>query len=511
VIDLANLLVLPVALPVATALLLLILARPSRVRRLVGAGSALVVLGAAVATAWFVLDRGGIALRLGAWPVPFSIVLSADALSATFLAFVTFTALVCVVYGFAETSVEDEHPLRLPLVMLLTAGVNHALLTADLFNLFVAFEVMLVSSYALITLEADDREIPRALPYLTVNVIGSTVFLAACGLTYGWLGTLNLAEIAVRLDGGDPRAAWLAALLLAVVGIKTAMFPLFYWLPRSYPVLPPALAGLFGGLLTKVGVYVLLRLFVTVLPEDLGPVDDVLLPAALTTMVVGGLGALSRSSVQSILSWHIVSQIGFMVTAVALRSPLAIGAAVAITLHNVLVKSSLLLTGGSIRGLAGTDELARTGHLYRAAPWLAAAFLLQALSLAGLPPLSGFWGKLLLFRAGTESGSWTVLALAGVASFLTLASMLKIWLAVFWREPEDVSVPVPGRSLRLQTAAIGLLVAAALAVGLGAEAFLRAARAAAGAAADRPGYIRIVRDAEGGRATEADAARGDGR
>jgi multicomponent Na+:H+ antiporter subunit D len=183
---------------------------------------------------------------------------------------------------------------------------------------------------------------------------------------------------------------------------------------------------------------------------------------------------------------------------------------VAITLHNVVVKSSLLLCGGAVRSTAGTDDLSQTGHLSRAAPWLAAAFLLQALSLAGLPPLSGFWGKLLLFRAGAESSAWAVLALAGAASFLTLASMLKIWIGAFWRQPDDVPVPAPGPRMRLRTAAIGLLVAATLALGLGAEAFLRASRAAADAAADRSGYVRLVREAAPGEPARATAPRGRG-
>jgi len=388
--------------------------------------------------------------------------------------------------------------------------VNLTLMTADLFNMFVAFEVMLVSSYALLTLETDDRRIRRAIPYLKINIIGSTLFLAACGLTYGWLGTLDLGSVSLGLEQhrDDPRTAWLAALLLLVVGIKSAIFPLFYWLPRSYPALPPALAALFGGLLTKIGIYVMIRLLVTVFPSGLGSVDGVLLPLAAITMVLGGLGAISRSSIRSILSWHIVSQIGFMVTALALRSTLAITAAIAIALHNVLVKSSLLLCGGTIRRLAGTDELPRIGHLARVAPWLAVVFFLQALSLAGLPPLSGFWGKLMLFRAGFDATEWVVLAAAAVAGFLTLASMLKIWLGAFWGGTDEVEAPVPDRSHRLQTALAGVLVVAALAIGIGAEGFLGAARASAEAAQDRDGYVRILRGAAPGSADSDSAAGG---
>jgi len=270
-----HLLLAPVVVPVAAALLLLVFPRPGRARRIFASGALLLVFASALWMGWIVAERGGLAIRLGSWPRPMAIVLALDALSATFLSFVSLTALVCVLHGFAGTPTARAHPLRLPLAMLLLAGVNLTLMTADLFNMFVAFEVMLVSSYALLTLETDDRRIRRAIPYLKINIIGSTLFLAACGLTYGWLGTLDLGSVSLGLEQhrDDPRTAWLAALLLLVVGIKSAIFPLFYWLPRSYPALPPALAALFGGLLTKIGIYVMIRLLVTVFPSGLGMMD----------------------------------------------------------------------------------------------------------------------------------------------------------------------------------------------------------------------------------------------
>lgn len=487
---------LPVALPLLTALLGLTVLRSGRLRRVALLVSPLVSVLAGVLLVAATWDGSAVVSRIGGWEVPYGVVFVADSLAAAMVLFVAVAAFGCVAYSMTEKSAALEHPLRLPLVFFLLAGVNLALLTGDLFNLFVAFEVMLLASYGLVTLEADDRQVPRAFPYVAINIVGSTVFLSACGLAYGLFGTLNFAELADRmraLPAGDGRVALLAGLLFVVVAVKSAFLPFVYWLPSAYPVLPPALAGLFGGLLTKVGVYVLLRLFATVLPPDLGVLRDVLLVAAAASMVVGGLAALSRYRIQEILAWHIVSQVGFMGVAAALGSATALAAAVAITVHNILVKTSLLLVGGTVARLCGTDELARTGGLWRAAPFLGVLFLLQALSLAGIPPLSGFWGKYLLLVAGAGEGAWVILALALFASFLTLASMLKIWIGAFWKDAPE-GAPTPPRLPGAQRA-IAVLTLAALACGLAAEPFGRLCVNAGRAAGDSEAYVRHVRDA----------------
>jgi len=343
-----NLAALPVVLPVVIALALVLWPKPTVFRRsLVG-----LVLAALLGFAlWLVAEiavAGPLVLRVGGWPVPYGIVLVADTLSAVMLALASFTALACAAYGFAETPMSEEHPLRLPLLLFLLAGIDLSFLTGDLFNLFVAFEVMLLSSYGLLTLESGARESRGALPYLTINLVGSALFLATCGFAYSLLGTLNFAEMIVRADAlaGDPRLTLLGGLLMLVFGLKAGVFPLYYWLPTSYPILPAPVAAFYAGMLTKVGVYVLLRVFGTVFPASEHGLHTTLAWAAGFTMVVGVLGAVGQARVQVILSYHIVSQIGFMVLAIGLHSVAGFAAAIFYIIHHIVVKSALFLAGG---------------------------------------------------------------------------------------------------------------------------------------------------------------------
>lgn len=489
----SNLAGFPVLLPLVAALALVLWPTPSRRRRavtgLILAGSLALALG----LLGHVLSGGPLVLRMAGWPVPFGIVLVADTLAVVMLALAAFTALASALYGFAETPVEREHPLRLPLLLFLLTGINLSFLTGDLFNLFVAFEVMLLASYGLLTLEAGARESRGALPYLTINLVGSALFLATCGLAYSLFGTLNFAEMIGRADAlaGDPRVTLLGLLLLLVFGLKAGVFPLYFWLPNSYPILPAALAAFYAGMLTKVGVYVLLRIFGTVLPPTETGLHTAIAWAAGLTMLIGVLGAVGQTRVQVILSYHIVSQIGFMVLAIGLHSVAAFAAAVFYIIHHIIVKASLFLVGGVIIRAHGTDELARTGGLWRLAPWLGVLFVLQAMSLAGLPPLSGFWGKLMIIQEGFSQGEWILVTLSLVASILTLISMLKIWLGSFWAAAPAVPVRYDGAARRMTLAGLGM-AAMSLVIGLGAERFLRVAQRAAVETLDRPGYVRTV-------------------
>jgi multicomponent Na+:H+ antiporter subunit D len=490
----ANAAVLPVALPLATALLLLAW-RPGGAKRWIAGFSAaaqLVLAGGLIAHTF---QNGPLALALGGWLAPYGIVLMVDLLAAIMLGLGAVTALAILLFGFAELPSSRAHPLRLPLVQFLMTGINLSFCTADLFNLFVAFEVMLIASYALLTLEADDWDIKQAFPYLAMNLVGGTLFLAAAGLAYGLFGSLNFAAIAERSAAmaDDPRVVALGLMLVVVFGLKAGVFPLYFWLPNSYPILPAPLAALYGGLLTKVGVYALLRMFGQVLPPELPWVRDVLGWAGVATMWFGVLGAVSRNFVRGILSWHILSQIGYMLLALSLGSPLALAAAILFVGHNILVKSSLFLVGGAVSAINGTDDLTRTGGLWRHAPVLGTLFLLQALSLAGLPPLSGFWGKYLIVFEAIGQRSWLFAALALGAGMLTLFSMLKIWLGAFWNEARaETPLALGQRRLRGMTAAIGVMTAAALAMGLGMEHCLRVTQEAVRQLTDCPAYIQFI-------------------
>ncbi len=489
----ANLLILPVAAPLIVGLLALFFPKPSPARRgLVGiALGGLVALGVLLVAR--IVDDGALVLRLGGWALPYGIVLVGDTLSAIMVTLSGLTALSSLLYGSAERTCEREHPLRLPLLCFLLTGVNLAFLTGDLFNLFVAFEVMLLSSYALLTLEAKAGDSRQAWPYLTLNLFGSALFIAACGYTYGLFGTLNMAELSVRMNelSGDFRLTLLGAALAFVFALKAGFFPLYHWLPRAYPILPASTAAFFGGMLTKVGVYVLLRLFGTILPHDLEGLHRIVAWVGAATMFIGVLGAVSRQRVSEILTYHIASQIGYMGLALGIFTPAALAATILFLAHNILVKSSLFLVGGVIARAHGTDELARTGGLWRASPWLGVAFFVLAASLAGLPPMSGFWGKLYIVQAGFEDGRWVLGAMAAFAGILTLMSMLKILLACFWRGESEAPLRLDAGAGRMTLVCVAA-AALSLGVGLAAGPATNLARHAADELHDRAGYAARV-------------------
>jgi multicomponent Na+:H+ antiporter subunit D len=494
-----NAAVLPFLLPLFTGTLTLFLGKPGTARRGFLVASALVQLGVA---AWLIAENLAgrpHVLLAGGWASAVGITLVADLLAAIMVALSSLTALAAVLFTCFESRPRLEHPLRLPLVQFMVAGINLAFLTGDLFNLFVAFEIMLIASYALLTLEADDWDIKQAYPYLAINLVGSTLFICAAGLAYGLFGTLNFAGIITRAAdmSGDPRILVLALLLLVVFGTKAGLFPLYYWLPNSYPILPAALAGLYSGMLTKVGVYVLLRMFATVLPHDLSGVHQLIAWLAGLTMVLAVMGALSRNFIRGILSFHILSQIGFMALAIGLFTPLSIAACIFYVIHHIIVKASLFLVGGVATVLNRTDDLDRMGHLWRGTPWVGIVFLCQGLSLAGIPPLSGFWGKYLIIVEGLRAGEYILIGASLVASVLTLLSMLKIWLAAFWSEPEGVALRVDDWRWRPLLGVVGGLTVLSLGIGFGAEAVMQVALRAAQAALDQPGYVELVLGAGG--------------
>ena len=382
-----------------------------------------------------------------------------------------------------------EHPLRLPLLLLLVAGTNLAFVTADLFNLFVAFEVVLVGSTALLTLEADDWEVKHAFPYLAMNQFGSALFLVAAALAYGLFGTLNFAALAERANSlaGDPRLTALALLLLVVFGLKAGLFPLHYWLPNSYPTLPSPLGALYAALLTKVGIYALIRVYGTVLPAD-PVVQTALLWIAGATLIVGVLGALARDYVRGILAL-LLTQVGFIVMAVGFAGTYAFTAAIYYLIHHVLAMAALFMINGALILLAGTDRLSRCANLWRAAPALGVLFLIQAMSLAGMPPFSGFWGKYMILVRGLERGATTLVVVALLTSLLTMLIAIDIWNRAFWRERADTVLRRDDGRWKRVAAVAGGFTLLSLWVGVQPELPLRLATQAATFVLDRSDYI----------------------
>ncbi len=435
----------PVVVPLVAAGLCMLVGRSRAAQRAISL-TALTASAVAAVVVLVGVDRDGtVVVDAGGWGGPFGIVLVADRLAALMLAIATITLLLVLVYAIGQPGAERNHVGFQSAYMVLSAGVALSFLTGDLFTMFVGFEMMLTASYVLMTLGGTRDQVRSGMTYVVISLVASVLFLAALALVYTATGTVNLADLSQRiplLDPGLQRA--FALLLLVVFGIKAAVFPLFFWLPDSYPTAPSPVTAIFAGLLTKVGVYALLRTQLLLFPPESRPATLLLWIAGLT-MVVGVLGAVAQKDMKRILSFHIVSQIGYMVMGLALFTVAGVAAAIYFIVHQVVVKTALFLTGGLVEHAGGSSRLNRVGGMLATAPVVAVLFLVPALSLAGFPPMSGFVGKFALLDAGAGSAVWWVLAAAVVAAFLTLFSMTKIWAGVFWnpREREPGSAPAP--------------------------------------------------------------------
>lgn len=484
-----QLVFLPILVPLATGIILLFLYRNVPWQRLLSFASTLLVFGLSAYLLYTVWTEGIVVYRFGDWLAPFGIVLVADTLSGVFLLATMSVALATVVFSFSTIDAQRERFFYYPLIQFLLVGVNGSLLTGDLFNLFVLFEIMLIASYALLSLGGTKEQLEATLKYISINLFSSTFLLINTGLLYGLVGTLNMAHLSARIQEAPDKGVLtvLAVMFTVVFSIKSAVFLFHFWLPGAYTVIPAPAATLFS-VLTKVGIYAMLRVLTVVFAFESPVLQNVLLALGALSMLLGVLGAAAQNNIRSILTWHIVSQIGYMVMGIGIYTTLSIAGTIYFTIHNVIVKSSLFFFAGVVERITGTGELKRLGGL--AGPYSALGFLFMfaGLSLAGFPPLSGFFGKLVLIQAGLEEGRFVVVGVALVVSLLTLYSMMKIWQGVFWGEGAVVERPAAG----VLSLPLAYLVLLSLWLGLLAEPALQVSLRAAGELLDPSAYISAV-------------------
>ncbi len=491
-------LVLPILVPLSTALLCFALRGPSALQRAISVAGAVGLLAAAVLLLREVMAGGILVAQMGDWPAPFGISLVADRLAAIMVVITGIVAVAVAVYALADIDARRQRFGFHPLFHILITGICGAFLTGDLFNLYVWFEVMLIASFALLALGGERAQIDGAVKYVALNLISTVMFLSAVGLLYGMTGTLNMAELHVRVREVENTGllSAVAMLFLVAFGIKAAIFPLFFWLPAAYHTPPVAVSAVFSALLTKVGVYALIRVFTLIFTHDVGYTHTTMLIIAALTMVTGVLGAAAQTEIRRILSFHIISQIGYMILGLALFTPLGLIGAVFYLVHHIIVKANLFLVSGVANRLGGSFDLNALGGLYAERGWLAILFLIPAFSLAGFPPLSGFWAKLLLIQASLEIEAYWVAAVALVVGLLTIYSMTKIWNQAFWRpRPEGASAPaatVSRLDLLLLTLPIAGMAMLTLVIGIWVQPFLTLATDAAAELLDARMYVAAV-------------------
>ncbi|MEL6891412.1 MAG: Na+/H+ antiporter subunit D [Actinomycetota bacterium] len=492
---------LPILIPLLAAALSVLLGRWRVAQRLLSIVTLSSVLAISVALL-VEADNGGIVVhRSGGWPASIGISLVVDRLAGLMLVVSSLVLLAVMIFAVGQAGVERERIAFHPVYLVLATGVSASFLTADLFNLFVAFEMMLAASYVLITIGGRPDQVRSGMSYVVISLVASGFFITALALFYAATGTINMADLAVRLGELDePIRAALAVLLLVVFGIKAGLFPLFFWLPDSYPTAPGPVTAIFAGLLTKVGVYAIIRTQ-TLLFDAPDWMGAVLIVVAILTMVVGVLGAISQDDMKRILAFHIISQIGYMVFGLGLFTVAGIAGAVFYIVHHIIVKTALFLVAGLVARRAGSSRLSEVGGLVHSAPIIAVLFAVPALSLAGLPPFSGFLAKFTLVDAGLAAESWIAVGASLAVGLLTLFSMTKIWAGVFWgeREEEPQSEPqVDGRTGVQWTMALatGMLGAASIGVSVWAAGLYDISERASIDLLERGRYVEAVLEVE---------------
>ena len=397
---------------------------------------------ALVASIWvfiFIYENGTQTVQSGNWEAPFGITFVADMLAATLV-------LLTCISGFAVAifSVVSVIKARLKfgyfsVFHFLLMGLTGAFLTGDIFNLYVWFEIIIISSFVLISLGGERNQLEGAVKYFTLNILASMIFLTALGVLYGLTGTLNMADLSQKIVLLENQALVeiCAVLFLVGFGIKSAVFPLYFWLPASYHTPPSAVSAIFAGLLTKVGVYALIRVFTLIFVGDLF-LETLLISIAILSIFSGGIGALIQNNIRKVFSYLIICHIGFMIGGLGLFTSVAIAGTIFYLIHDIIVKTNLFLISGLIYRLRSTSSLKKLGGLYSEYPKISLLLAIPLFSLVGIPPLSGFWPKISLLLAGFERENYWFVGAVIFGSLITLVIIAKVWSEAFWKNPQPV-------------------------------------------------------------------------
>lgn len=424
-----------VAVPLIAAALGAALRKNKLARHIISLGTLGLIFAASLVLVWVTHDGTVLAHQVGAWDIGISIPFVVDALSALVLMIISILGITSVMFAMAthEARARFYHPF----VLILMAGVSGALMTGDIFNFFVFIEVMLLPSYGLLAMMGAKLGAHGARIYVAVNLFASTLLLSGVGLIYATAGTVNLAQLH-GAAADDPAVAIGGGVVLTAIGIKAAVVPVHGWLTRTYSMTSPAVTALFSGIHTKVAIYAIYRIYSLLFDGDQRFLWIALVITS-ATMLIGVLGAIGERTTRSILVFHMISQIGYILIGVGLFTGLGLAAGIFYLLHHMIVKASLFLSTGALEETYGTGRVDKLGGMLKREPLVAVTFMIAALSLAGLPPFSGFVAKFTIIQATLEQSHYWVAVVAVVVSVFTLLSMLKIWTGVFMGpEPDDL-------------------------------------------------------------------------
>lgn len=440
-----------------------------------------------------VVTHGPMNMVMGRWLPPFGIAFTVDVLGASLALLAALVALGAAIFALSDIGTHHRRYGFYPFLMFLMAGVSGAFLTGDIFNLYVWFEVLLISSFGLIVLGGEPEQIDGAMKYGLLNLVGTTLFLVAVGYLYALFGTLNMADIAMKVtkDGDGLPMMTLGTLFFAAFAMKAAAFPVNFWLPASYHTPRITVSGLFAGLLTKVGIYAMLRVLVMLMPATTVALAPVVGGIAILTMLSGAIGAIGQSDIRRVLGYWVISGIGIMLAGVAIGGAQAIAAAIFYAFHSMVVMTALYFMVGLAAPRAGAFTLEAAGGLWKSSPLLSALALALFLSVAGLPPFSGFWPKAMMVTAALRGENWWLAGAILLSGFLITFGAGRIFLLAFWRpgaDPVAAATALPAASRMV----LVLLTLATAAAGLWPEPIAALSRASSFALLEPGPYLRVV-------------------
>jgi len=489
----SNFVILPLIMTMFSGIVLLFFKDKIRVQRWISSLSLLLTVVASFYLVHLVHTKGILTHELGNWKPPFGIVLVADMLSALLVATTSIIALCAVLFAFRSIGEARERFYFYPFVHFLITGVFGAFLTGDLFNLFVFFEVMLMSSYVLIILGGTKIQLKESIKYILVNVVSSALFVISVAYLYAVTGTLNMADLALRITAAGDQGiiTVIAMLLLVVFGLKGGIFPLYFWLPGSYKAPPPVISALFGALLTKVGLYAIFRVFTLIFIHDQAFTHPIIGYLAILTIIVGTIGAVAYHDIEKIVIYNIIVAVGVILYGLTIGSVDGFTGSIYYLVHDMIIKGALFLLCGAVISVTGTADMRKMGGLIKRHPLMGWLFFLSILSLAGIPPLSGFIGKLMLVRSGLQSHSYVFVGVMLLSSLLVLYSAMKIFMTCFWGEQVLDSSQEKGSTKGLLLP-ISILVGLSVVLGIGTEWALPYITEAAKTLADPMSYIQSV-------------------
>lgn len=445
-------------------------------------------------------DSGILTMQAGNWPAPFGITFVSDTFSSLMVLLTAIAAWTIGLYSLVAIRKSRVRFGYYSIFHFLIMGLSGAFLTGDIFNLYVWFEIVIISSFVLMTLGGQREQMEGAIKYVAMNMLASVFFLTAIGILYGITGSLNMADLSIKVAAIENRSLVNISALLFFIGfgIKSAVFPLYYWLPSSYHTPPSATAAIFGALLTKVGVYAMFRTVSLIfVPDDF--MKSLLVFTAVMTMITGALGALNQKGMRRIYSYLLVCHIGYFMAGLGMFTQLALTGALFYIVHDIIVKSNLFLVNGIIYRVRGTTDITLLGGFQKQYPNLSLVFALVFLSLVGIPPLSGFWPKINLISEAMLANSYILTGALLLASFVTLMVIMKIWKEVFWKTPAEALNPEANTFRTLSKAKklilvgpVVLLLMISLYIGLFAENIYLVAERIAGEMLNTEYYIKAV-------------------